>query len=79
MNASSHPIRDIAAPGVKAEPQLARNLRQEVATLLGRNQITFPGAQPVSFSRRHIEELMREEYVFRFLFHFLPPSTSWLS
>ncbi|KAM7185373.1 mRNA capping enzyme alpha subunit-like protein [Rhypophila sp. PSN 637] len=60
--AESHPIRDIAAPGIKAEPPLARKLRQEVATLLGRNQTTFPGAQPVSFSRRHIEELMREDY-----------------
>ncbi|KAM7201036.1 mRNA capping enzyme alpha subunit-like protein [Naviculisporaceae sp. PSN 640] len=60
--AESHPIRDIAAPGIKAEPQLARALRQEVANLLGRSSIGFPGAQPVSFSRQHLDELMREDY-----------------
>jgi len=61
MDPKSHPIRDIAAPGIKAQPPLLRMLKEEVASLLGRNSINFPGAQPVSFARHHLEELMRDE------------------
>lgn len=57
------PISDIAAPGIKASGTLLMNLRNEVARLLDRKQTTFPGAQPVSFARRHLEELGRQEYV----------------
>ena len=49
-------------PGNKAEGELLQTLRREVANLLGRDKITFPGAQPVSFARRHIEELLKEDY-----------------
>jgi mRNA guanylyltransferase len=63
MDEGAQPLRDIASPGVKATGDLLRGLRAEVATLLGRNSYNFPGAQPVSFSKRHLtEELRREEY-----------------
>jgi len=55
-------IRDIARPGIKIEdPQELRRLREEVASLLHRNSYNFPGAQPVSFARQHLEELRKEE------------------
>ncbi|KAL2200918.1 mRNA capping enzyme alpha subunit-like protein [Corynascus similis CBS 632.67] len=62
MDQSAQPLRDIANPGVKAQGDLLRELRAEVANLLGRNSYSFPGAQPVSFSRRHLDELRREDY-----------------
>ncbi|KAK4226687.1 putative mRNA-capping enzyme subunit alpha [Podospora fimiseda] len=62
MDPNAHPIVDIANPGIKAEYELAKNLRAEVARLLGRGQINFPGAQPVSFARRHLTELKKEDY-----------------
>ena len=49
-------------PGNKAEGELLQTLRREVAHLLGRDQISFPGAQPVSFARRHIEDLYKNDY-----------------
>ncbi|KAB8268052.1 mRNA capping enzyme, catalytic domain-containing protein [Aspergillus minisclerotigenes] len=45
-----------------AEPELADQFRREVATLLGRNNLNFPGAQPVSFSNKHLLELQRQDY-----------------
>lgn len=58
---SQGPITSISEPGVKAHHGLAQTMRDEVARLLGRKQTTFPGAQPVSFARRHLEELTRQE------------------
>ena len=55
-----HQVPDM--PGVKADAHLAHQFRYEVAQLLDRNQITFPGAQPVSFSNRHLEELKQRDY-----------------
>ncbi|KAF2400575.1 mRNA capping enzyme, alpha subunit [Trichodelitschia bisporula] len=49
-------------PGVKAEERLARDFRREVANLLNRNNVGFPGAQPVSFARHHLDELCRRDY-----------------
>lgn len=63
MDQNAKPIERIDSPGVKAEGQLLMGLRKEVASLLGRAQNSFPGAQPVSFARRHLDELMQKEYV----------------
>jgi mRNA guanylyltransferase len=57
----------IAAPGIKAEPHLAQSFREEVSALLDRDSLNFPGAQPVSFARRHLEELNKQEYVLNIL------------
>ncbi|KAL0259784.1 Dcp1p-Dcp2p decapping enzyme complex alpha subunit [Diplodia seriata] len=54
------PIPDI--PGVKADRGLAEQFRAEVAHLLGRRNNNFPGAQPVSFARKHLRELMEHDY-----------------
>lgn len=62
MDQNAKPISRIDNPGVKAEGKLLFDLRREVAKLLGRNQISFPGAQPVSFARKHLDELMQKEY-----------------
>ena len=51
----------ITEPGIKAEPHLTHEFREEVAALLDRKSLSFPGAQPVSFARRHIEELTKQE------------------
>ncbi|KAH7038155.1 mRNA capping enzyme [Microdochium trichocladiopsis] len=55
-------IHSIDEPGLRAEGDVLRGMRQEVARLLQRNSPGFPGAQPVSFARKHIEELQREDY-----------------
>lgn len=65
MAADSRPIEDIAQPGAKVDSLRAKGLREEVASLLGRSQTSFPGAQPVSFARRHLDELRKEEYIAR--------------
>ncbi|KAI1492102.1 mRNA capping enzyme [Biscogniauxia mediterranea] len=62
QNAPPTQIRSIDEPGIKVPPEPLRALRQEVAQLLGRTSTAFPGAQPVSFSRRHLDELRREDY-----------------
>lgn len=55
------PISSMSEPGVKAEGSLLYSMRKEVAELLGRHQTNFPGAQPVSFARQHLEELTKQE------------------
>lgn len=47
---------------VKAETELADHLRREVASLLNRDKLSFPGAQPISFAARHIRELQLQDY-----------------
>ncbi|KAI4151721.1 MAG: hypothetical protein L6R39_001963 [Caloplaca ligustica] len=49
-------------PGIRATGELLRAFRQEVADLLGRRSIGFPGAQPVSFAARHKFELQKQDY-----------------
>ncbi|PHH63206.1 hypothetical protein CDD81_6158 [Ophiocordyceps australis] len=55
-------IASIDQPGVKADRQLLYAMRKEVADLLGRQQLSFPGAQPVSFARKHLDELTMQDY-----------------
>jgi mRNA guanylyltransferase len=59
--ATTGPVRSISAPGVKIDGDLLYNMRSEVASLLDRKNLSFPGAQPVSFARRHLEDLTRQE------------------
>lgn len=66
-------VIDISAPGQKLSDEEAYPLRDQVAHLLNRSQKGFPGAQPVSFARRHIEELMKQECV---VFFIPPPAVS---
>ena len=58
----SGPLRSIEAPGIKIDGGLLYNMRSEVAQLLDRKNLSFPGAQPVSFARRHLEELTKQDY-----------------
>ncbi|KAI1971410.1 Dcp1p-Dcp2p decapping enzyme complex alpha subunit [Ophidiomyces ophidiicola] len=55
-------VPDLESIGMKAEHELADQFRREVAHLLGRNSLSFPGAQPVSFSSQHLTELQRRDY-----------------
>jgi mRNA guanylyltransferase len=61
--ASTSPLTSTEAPGIKIEGELLQRMRFEVASLLQRkNNLNFPGAQPVSFARRHLEDLLKTEY-----------------
>lgn len=62
MAENARPIDRIDNPGIRAQGQLLQDLRQEVARLLGRVPTSFPGAQPVSFARKHLDDLMQKEY-----------------
>ncbi|KAI1810753.1 mRNA capping enzyme [Poronia punctata] len=55
-------LQSLDQPGVKATGELLMIMRKEVASLLGRSSTGFPGAQPVSFTRKHLDELRREDY-----------------
>ncbi|RKF63029.1 mRNA-capping enzyme subunit alpha [Erysiphe neolycopersici] len=56
------PLRSVDLPGIKAEGPLEETLRYEVAELLKRKSRGFPGANPVSFSRKHLKELENKDY-----------------
>lgn len=58
---SNGPISSISEPGIRVGREVLFELRREVADLLGRNQTSFPGAQPVSFARKHVGELKNQE------------------
>ena len=47
-------------PGVLVPKEDAHDLKEAVASHIGRDRTTFPGAQPVSFGREHLAELHRE-------------------
>ena len=49
-------------PGYQLSNDEAHDLRRGVADLLQRDNIRFPGAQPVSFARQHMAELQHREY-----------------
>lgn len=48
--------------GLWAGNNIQQTMQEEVANLLGRQTLAFPGAQPVSFAARHISELKRRDY-----------------
>lgn len=39
-----------------------RSIQMRVSDLLQRRSLNFPGAQPVSFARKHLQELQCTEY-----------------
>jgi mRNA guanylyltransferase len=49
-------------PGFQVPREEAEYLKGEVADILQRDNMRFPGAQPVSFAREHVAELQRQEY-----------------
>ncbi|KAI1110729.1 mRNA capping enzyme [Nemania sp. NC0429] len=55
-------IPSIDEPGLRATGELLVTMRKEVAALLNRSSTAFPGAQPVSFARRHLDELHNDNY-----------------
>ncbi|KAI5301251.1 Dcp1p-Dcp2p decapping enzyme complex alpha subunit [Ascosphaera pollenicola] len=48
--------------GQPAHPDLEYQLKSEISALLDRPNRGFPGAQPVSFARRHLHELLQRDY-----------------
>jgi mRNA guanylyltransferase len=56
---SSVTLEDVGEKIPKEEMQFHRGT---IADLLGRQQVNFPGAQPVSFARHHFLELQRTDY-----------------
>ena len=46
----------------RVAPALMQQLRHDVSRLLHRESPRFPGAQPVSFAARHLEELQKADY-----------------
>ena len=53
-------LSDVADPIPREDVDF---FRQRVADLLDRRNLSFPGAQPVSFARKHFQDLQRTEYV----------------
>jgi mRNA guanylyltransferase len=49
-------------PGFLIPNHEAGELKNLVADILQRENVRFPGAQPVSFAREHVTELQRQEY-----------------
>ncbi|CAN8096362.1 unnamed protein product [Discula destructiva] len=62
MDENAGPLKRIDAPGMPAEGPLLHELRAEVAALLKRKHSSFPGAQPVSFAREHLQDLLEKDY-----------------
>lgn len=49
-------------PGFLIPGNDSAGLKEGVANILERENLRFPGAQPVSFAREHVPELQRQEY-----------------
>lgn len=50
-------------PGVLAPPDGVREIMVEVARLLQLSNLQFPGAQPISFTRENIQDLLNEDFL----------------
>lgn len=50
-------------PGVHAPPDGVREIMTEVARLLQLPGLQFPGAQPISFTRENIQDLLNEDFL----------------
>ena len=55
-------VPDIELVGQALDIQYERVLRRKVADLMEVAHDRFPGAQPVSFAHKHLEELEHENY-----------------
>ncbi|KEF51235.1 mRNA guanylyltransferase [Exophiala aquamarina CBS 119918] len=67
MNRSRDPPHDPSSlvarvGGIWAGADLQFNFQNEIASLLGRGSRSFPGAQPVSFARKRLQELKHQDY-----------------
>ena len=56
------PNSPLGRVGARWADNLQEGFRREVANLLGRSSDRFPGAQPVSFSAKHLQELKERDY-----------------
>ncbi|CAF9905405.1 MAG: hypothetical protein GOMPHAMPRED_003160 [Gomphillus americanus] len=62
MTGPNKPPPPSTIPGQKASGHDLRQLQTHVAKLLGRDSTRFPGAQPVSFTGKHLQELLERDY-----------------
>ena len=62
MTGQNKPLPPSTIPGQKASGHDLRQLQAHVAKLLGRDSTRFPGAQPVSFTGKHLQELLERDY-----------------
>jgi mRNA guanylyltransferase len=53
--------------GTQVDDDTAARLRHHVANMLQRRSPSFPGAQPVSFEKKHIQLLCEQEYAAPFM------------
>lgn len=58
-SAAKQTVPDV--PGTLVSDDQAYALKQKVARICGLNNLKFPGAQPVSFSRASLQMLKEEE------------------
>nr|4PZ6_A Chain A, mRNA-capping enzyme subunit alpha [Schizosaccharomyces pombe 972h-]4PZ6_B Chain B, mRNA-capping enzyme subunit alpha [Schizosaccharomyces pombe 972h-] len=62
MAPSEKDIEEVSVPGVLAPRDDVRVLKTRIAKLLGTSPDTFPGSQPVSFSKKHLQALKEKNY-----------------
>ncbi|PVV04354.1 hypothetical protein BB560_001147 [Smittium megazygosporum] len=55
-------IGSLKLPGTRVPHYIARTLRETLKTALNSNASGFPGSQPVSFQKKHFDDLMNENF-----------------